>query len=69
MSSPVYSGEKKLLKQWNLLQLKENLLYRVTKDPRHSERWQVLVPVVLRNQVLESVHNNMGHQGIERTVT
>lgn len=64
LSTPV----KKLLKQWNFLQLRKDLLYRVIKDPCHGEVWQLMVPVGLKDQVLECVHNNMGHQGIERTV-
>lgn len=59
---------RKLLKQWNYVQQKEGLLYRVISDPRHGEVWQLLVPCCLKDQVLESVHNGMGHQGIERTV-
>lgn len=44
------------------------MLYRIIKDTRHGKVWQLLVPVCLKDQVLENVHNNMGHQGIERTV-
>lgn len=62
------SQVKKLQKQWSCIQQREALLYRVVKDPRHGEVWQLLVPSCLRDQVLKSVHNNMGHQGIERTV-
>lgn len=63
------SGQvKKLLKQWGYIQQREGLLYRVIRDQRHGEVWQLLVPDCLKEQVLVSVHNNMGHQGIERTV-
>ena len=61
------SQVKRLLKQWSCIQQWEGLLYRVVKDPRHGELWQLLVPSCLRDQVLGSVHN-MGHQGIESTV-
>lgn len=63
------SQVKRLLKQWSGIQQREGLLYRVIKDPRHDEVWQLLVPGCLKDQVLESVHNNMGHQGIERTIS
>lgn len=60
---------KRLLKQWGLIKVKDGLLYRVVDDPRHGECWQLLLPLCLREQVLESVHDSMGHQGIERTVS
>lgn len=59
---------KKLLKQWGCIKEKEGLLYRVVQDPRHGEVWQLLVPGCLRERILESLHNGMGHQGIERIV-
>lgn len=62
------SQVKRLLKQWSCIQQREGLLYRVVKDPRHGELWQLLVRGCLRDQVLENIHNSMGHQGIECTV-
>lgn len=59
---------KKLLKQWGFIKEKEGLLYRVVQNPHLGEVWQLLVPGCLKDQVLESLHNGMGHQGIERTV-
>lgn len=59
---------RRLLKQWNLIQEREGLLYRVVPESLHGPVWQLLLPVCLKGQVLESVHNKMGHQGIERTV-
>lgn len=59
---------KKLLKQWCYIKEKEGLIYRLVQDPHHGEMWQLLVPGCLKEQVLESLHNGMGHQGIERTV-
>ncbi|XP_024117618.1 uncharacterized protein LOC112139155 [Oryzias melastigma] len=59
---------KRLLKQWSFIQQREGLLYRVVSDPCHGEVWQLLLPSCLKDQVLESVHDNMGHQGRERTV-
>ncbi len=59
---------RSLLKQWTRLREKEGLLYRVVEDVRHGECFQLLVPACLRTHVLESVHDGMGHQGIERTL-
>lgn len=59
---------KKLLKQWGFIKEKEGLLYRVVQNPHLGEVWQLLVPGCLKDQVLESLHNGMGHQGIERTL-
>lgn len=59
---------KRLLKQWSLIKMRDGLLYRVVDDPRHGQCWQLLLPLCLRELVLESVHDSMGHQGIERTV-
>uniref|UniRef100_A0A3P9IJU1 Gypsy retrotransposon integrase-like protein 1 n=1 Tax=Oryzias latipes TaxID=8090 RepID=A0A3P9IJU1_ORYLA len=64
LSKPV----KRLLKQWSFIQQREGLFYRVVSEPCHGEVWQLLLPSCLKDQVLESVHNNMGHQGRERTV-
>lgn len=35
---------------------------------RYGECFQLLVPTCLKTQVLESVHDSMGHQGSERTL-
>uniref|UniRef100_A0A3B1JKH5 Gypsy retrotransposon integrase-like protein 1 n=1 Tax=Astyanax mexicanus TaxID=7994 RepID=A0A3B1JKH5_ASTMX len=63
LSKPVLQ----LLKQWHYIQQRNGLLYRVIDDPRHGQCWQLLLPACLKNLVLESVHDHMGHQGIERT--
>ncbi|KAL6467298.1 hypothetical protein MHYP_G00251020 [Metynnis hypsauchen] len=59
---------KCLLKQWKYIQERDGLLYRVVVDSRHGECKQLLLPLRLKTAVLESVHDNMGHQGIERTL-
>lgn len=64
LSKPVLS----LLKQWNRVQQRDGLLYHVIEDVRHGECSQLLLPTCLKDQVLESVHDLMGHQGIERTL-
>ncbi|KAJ8009558.1 hypothetical protein DPEC_G00090130 [Dallia pectoralis] len=64
LSKPVRS----LLKHWNRVRERDGLLYRVVSDVRHGECFQLLLPACLKNPVLESVHDSMGHQGIERTL-
>lgn len=57
-----------LLKQWGKIKECEGLLYRVVDDASLGECQQMLIPACLVEQVLQSVHDNMGHQGIERTL-
>ena len=64
LSKPVRS----LLKHWSHIRERDGLLYRVIEDRRHGECYQLLVPGCLKTQVLEGVHDSMGHQGSERTL-
>ncbi|XP_041841581.1 uncharacterized protein LOC121640000 [Melanotaenia boesemani] len=57
-----------MLKQWPRIREKDGLLYRVVEDPHLGECYQLLLPTCLKEQVLKSVHDQMGHQGIERTM-
>ncbi|KAL0151937.1 hypothetical protein M9458_052744 [Cirrhinus mrigala] len=59
---------KCLLKQWRFIREHNGLLYRVVDHSSEKSCWQLLLPVCLKEQVLQSVHDNMGHQGIEQTV-
>lgn len=65
LSKPVLS----LLKQWKKIIEKEGLLYRVIQDVHTGECHQMLLPACLIEQVLKSVHDQLGHQGIERTLS
>ncbi|KAL1249465.1 hypothetical protein QQF64_020470 [Cirrhinus molitorella] len=64
LSKPV----KCLLKQWSFIRERNGLLYRVIDQSSEESCWQLLLPMCLKEQVLRSVHDDMGHQGIERTV-
>lgn len=64
LSKPVRS----LLKQWPRIREKDGLLYRVIEDAHIGQCHQLLLPACLKEQVLKSVHDQMGHQGIERTL-
>ncbi|KAL6485918.1 hypothetical protein MHYP_G00053100 [Metynnis hypsauchen] len=57
-----------LLKHWDSIQELKGLLYRVIKDERLGECFQLLLPCSLKEKVLEYAHHSMGHQGIERTL-
>ncbi|KAL6489612.1 hypothetical protein MHYP_G00033530 [Metynnis hypsauchen] len=59
---------KSLLKQWKHIKMRDGLLYRVVKDNHFGECFQFLVPSCLQQSVMQSVHDSMGHQGIERTL-
>uniref|UniRef100_A0A3P9I2U1 Gypsy retrotransposon integrase-like protein 1 n=1 Tax=Oryzias latipes TaxID=8090 RepID=A0A3P9I2U1_ORYLA len=64
----LHTSVRSLLKQWSRLVEKDGLLYREVKDVNLGPCHQLLLPVCLKEKVLTSVHNQMGHQGIERTL-
>ncbi|XP_042338496.1 uncharacterized protein LOC121939556, partial [Plectropomus leopardus] len=58
-----------LLRQWDRLAEKEGVLYRQIFRPDGAEVvLQLLLPIVLREEVLRDVHQRHGHQGVERTL-
>ncbi len=59
---------RSLLKQWPKIRERDGLLYRVIEDAHTGECHQLLLPTCLIAQVLKNVHDQMGHQGIERTL-
>ncbi|KAL6465795.1 hypothetical protein MHYP_G00259280 [Metynnis hypsauchen] len=63
------STSRALLRQWDRLIEKEGLLYRSVHPPGGGpEYFQLLLPQCLQEEVLNSVHNDHGHQGTERTL-
>jgi transposase InsO family protein len=57
-----------VIRQWKYLQEHDGLLYRVVRNPRTGcVLRQLLLPSGLKSQVLEELHNKLGHQGSERT--
>lgn len=58
-----------LVKQWDRLVLDDGVLYRCVCDPLQGELRQMVLPAVLKEKVLNSVHDQLGHQGIERSVS
>ncbi|RVE58875.1 hypothetical protein OJAV_G00198510 [Oryzias javanicus] len=59
-----------LLKQWDRLHEVNGVLYRQVWCPDGAEPvMQLVLPSSLKNEVLTQVHQEHGHQGIERTLS
>ncbi|KAK7925830.1 hypothetical protein WMY93_008140 [Mugilogobius chulae] len=56
-----------LLRELNKLELRDGVLYRRRQEDGHIT-FQLVLPSALRPLVLTSLHNNMGHMGVERTL-
>lgn len=57
---------KQLMISWTKMSLVKGVLYR-TVHLRGCETKQMVLPKSLRNEVLEQMHDELGHQGAERT--
>ncbi|XP_043112873.1 uncharacterized protein LOC122357538 [Puntigrus tetrazona] len=53
-----------MLKQWDKIQEKDGLMYRMVDDVFYGECQQLLLPECLVETVLRSVHDQMGHQEV-----
>lgn len=59
-----------LVKQWQRIREKNGLLYgEVQLPPARTTALQLLLPATLRGEVLTNLHNNHGHQGVDRTTS
>ncbi|KAL0154049.1 hypothetical protein M9458_050649 [Cirrhinus mrigala] len=59
---------QQLVKQWPRVRETDGVLYRLVQIPPSRELvWQLLLPKELQGEVLTSLHDNHGHQGVERT--
>ncbi|KAK7877074.1 hypothetical protein WMY93_032212 [Mugilogobius chulae] len=56
-----------LLREFNKLELIDGVLYR-RRQGEDQVSHQLVLPEALRDQVLHSLHNDMGHLGVERTL-
>lgn len=56
-----------LLRELNWLELRNGVLYRQRQDGLNVTA-QVVLPEELRAIALHSLHNDMGHMGVERTI-
>uniref|UniRef100_A0A3B1IT31 Gypsy retrotransposon integrase-like protein 1 n=1 Tax=Astyanax mexicanus TaxID=7994 RepID=A0A3B1IT31_ASTMX len=58
-----------LLRQWDRLVEKEGVLYRrMFRSDGGEENLQLILPAVLKPEILRNLHQEHGHQGIERTM-
>nr|XP_055049769.1 uncharacterized protein LOC129435994 [Misgurnus anguillicaudatus] len=55
------------IREWNRLKLIEGVLYRERTD-QGVTHYQLTLPVALRGMVLKSLHDDMGHMSMERTI-
>ena len=56
-----------LLREWNKLVMNEGVLYRVKEDVEGGKIKQLILPEKYKAEVLKSLHDEIGHLGIERT--
>ena len=59
---------RKLLKKWDKIVNQENVLYLSSCYPNIGKVTQLILPERLKPLVLESLHNDSGHQGFKRTL-
>lgn len=58
-----------LLRQWKRLVERDGILYRRVMRPDGKEEvLQLVLPTILKTDVLTHLHQNHGHQGVERTL-
>ena len=57
---------RRYLRDWSKLKLKDNVLYRTT-TVSGEEYDQLIVPTTIKDTILQSLHDDMGHQGRDRT--
>ena len=58
-----------LIEQWDQLTLKDGVLYRQHEDAKGHMKFQVILPEVSREEVLDSLHNKGGHLGETKTLS
>nr|KAG5711896.1 hypothetical protein BaRGS_026337 [Batillaria attramentaria] len=67
---PDQVGRRVMNREWDKLALNsEGLLVRRVYDREQRKVEQLVLPAGYRKQVLRHLHNDMGHMGVERTVT
>lgn len=60
-------GSRELVRQWGRLRERDSVLYRNVHSPNGDGEFQQLVlPQCLHERVLRSLHDDHGHQGVER---
>lgn len=60
----------RMLNQWDKLEIRDGVMYRVTKNPvTKQKRFQFVLPQCLRDKALSGIHDLAGHQGQDRTLS
>ncbi len=59
---------KKLIQQWDKLVHIRGVLYRKSQNEMEEVVLQFVTPKQLRSAVIKEMHDNLGHQGMERTI-
>ena len=62
------SALRALVKRWDRIEVRNNILYVRSHDPVEGDSYQLLLPTELQPTILEALHNQAGHQGRERTL-
>ena len=58
-----------MLRQTKQFSMRNGILYRDVKDPKTENLHQLVLPLSMKSKVLTSLHDQFGHQGIERTIS
>ena len=56
-----------LLRQWKNISKRDSVLYRTVATSMGDSIQQLLLPECLKQTVLRALHDDAGHQGLERT--
>ncbi|KAL7824891.1 hypothetical protein SRHO_G00343510 [Serrasalmus rhombeus] len=56
-----------LLREWDRLKFQQDIMYRITVPPGRARRSQLVLPEKFRKMVLQSLHDDSGHLGIDKT--
>ena len=57
-----------LVRQWDRITREHGLMYIIVQDPKLGELKQLLLPATLKEKIITSLHDDMGHQGLERSL-
>ena len=57
---------RKLLREWKCIKEEDGVLYRVVQINSQGAR-QLILPGSLKRNVLKSIHDDLGHQAVEKT--
>lgn len=64
------AGTRVLLREWDKLEINASgVLVRNVRDKDMKKREQCVLPNMYREEVLHRLHNDMGHLGVDRTLT